>query len=646
MAYLKQWRRYDAEVRALVNASSSSSDEVDGRLQSISDGDRYGSPPFGADNQGSSCMEIESDTIFDCEFPEIVLSSSDSEQYDNDMFEGSDTGAAENYPDLGDELAAWANTNKITRSGLNEMLDILRRHGHRLPKDARTLLQTPRLVVTEEKCGGQYCYFGIESGLLRTLAQNPLFAERDDSIDLTVNIDGLPLFKSSNIQLWPVLCKFDHFDPFLVALYCGHTKPNSVQEYLSDFLHELQQLQGNGVTREGKTFQLTVRCFVCDAPARAFLKCTKAHNAYFACERCTIKGSWKGRVVFDSEETFPARTEQDFNNVRYENQLAKSPLIDAGILCIAHFPLDYMHLVCLGVVRRMLCFLRQGPKTCRLSCGQLSQISDKLMSLRGKMPSEFARQPRSLCELDRWKATEFRQFLLYTGPVVLRSVVSDEFYRHFIALSVAMSILLDSNDEKRYVYLQYARELLTFFVRKCPKIYGDIFVVYNVHNLLHLADDVEFYKCSLNEIAAFEFENYLQSLKKMVRKSQNPIAQVAKRLTELENSRATSTDKSIIRHISTRAKDRCFMLKSKEFVIVKEKNPDGKFVCDLIKLRFLESFYSRPCDSKMINICFVRDMDRIVSRRLLEKVELYRKVACLPYKKGHVLFPLLHDAEH
>ncbi len=77
-----------------------------------------------------------------------------------------------------------------------------------------------------------------------------------------------------------------------------------------------------------------------------------------------------------------------------------------------------MHIVCLGVVRRLLIYLTRGPKVCRLSVRQKDAISQKLIALRGKMPSEFARQPRGLHEIDRWKATELRQFLLYTGPVV------------------------------------------------------------------------------------------------------------------------------------------------------------------------------------------------------------------------------------
>ena len=129
------------------------------------------------------------------------------------------------------------------------------------------------------------------------------------------------------------------------------------------------------------------------------------------------------------------------------------------------------------------------------------------------MPSEFARQPRSLIELAHWKAMEYRQFLLYTGPVVLRDVVTKEVYQHFLSLSIAVAIMLDTNDDRRNAYLPYARKLITHFVQGCEAIYGNTFVVYNVHNLLHLPDDVEFFQTSLNDISCFPFENYMQQLK-------------------------------------------------------------------------------------------------------------------------------------
>lgn len=91
-------------------------------------------------------------------------------------------------------------------------------------------------------------------------------------------------------------------------------------------------------------------------------------------------------------------------------------------------------------------------------------LSEKMMNLNGKMPREFARQPRSLDYLDKWKATEFRQFLLYTGPVVLKSVVSSDMYHHFLSFTIPMSILLNSDEHIRSTYLGYAKDLLLYFV--------------------------------------------------------------------------------------------------------------------------------------------------------------------------------------
>jgi hypothetical protein len=118
-----------------------------------------------------------------------------------------------------------------------------------------------------------------------------------------------------------------------------------------------------------------------------------------------------------------------------------------------------MHLVCLGIVKRVLLFLKKGPRECRLSHQQLVILSERLSSLNGKMPREFARQPRSIFYLDKWKATEFRQFLLYTGPLVLRTVVSERLYKHFLTLTVAFSLFSFTNAN----FLFFNRKQLSFF---------------------------------------------------------------------------------------------------------------------------------------------------------------------------------------
>uniref|UniRef100_X2B2T0 Uncharacterized protein n=1 Tax=Capitella teleta TaxID=283909 RepID=X2B2T0_CAPTE len=104
-------------------------------------------------------------------------------------------------------MATWACANKLTRSAVQDLLVLLRGEGHdSLPKDCRTLLKTPRSIQVTVKCGGSYSYFGLESCLLLLLETNASWARDNNSIDLIVNIDGIPLFKSNNSQFWPILC--------------------------------------------------------------------------------------------------------------------------------------------------------------------------------------------------------------------------------------------------------------------------------------------------------------------------------------------------------------------------------------------------------------------------------------------------------
>ncbi|CAM1304384.1 Uncharacterised protein r2_g1432 [Pycnogonum litorale] len=250
-----------------------------------------------------------------------------------------------------------------------------------------------------------------------------------------------------------------------------------------------------------------------------------------------------------------------------------------------------MHLVCLGVVKRILMFLMHGPRECRLSKQQLLQISEKLIFLNGKLPRKFSRQPRSLCEIDRWKATEFRQFLLYTGAIVLHCVVSKEVYDHFLTLNVAMSILLSSKDDVRNLYLDYSSQLLRYFVRKATHIYGDTIVSYNVHALIHISDDAKYFKTSLKEISAFKFEIHLRKLKNCVRNPKNPIVQIAKCTTESEKIVKKYLLKQTFAHISTKHKDSCFLTKNGKYAFVRQ-NRKQTLVCDIYTINKIQKAYS------------------------------------------------------
>lgn len=78
------------------------------------------------------------------------------------------------------------------------------------------------------------------------------------------------------------------------------------------------------------------------------------------------------------------------------------------------------------------------------------------------IPSEFCRRPRSLSEIDRWKATEFGFFLLYGGVVVLKHALCEQLYKHFLLLFVAVAIL--SSSKLCQMFVDYADGLLKAFV--------------------------------------------------------------------------------------------------------------------------------------------------------------------------------------
>ena len=75
--------------------------------------------------------------------------------------------------------------------------------------------------------------------------------------------------------------------------------------------------------------------------------------------------------------------------------------------------------------------------------------------------------------------------------------------------------------------------LLRTFVSHFGDIYGKDQLVYNVHGLLHLSHDVQRRGC-LDSISAFPFENFLRKVKKFVRKPEYPLAQVFRRLSEVD----------------------------------------------------------------------------------------------------------------
>lgn len=136
--------------------------------------------------------------------------------------------------------------------------------------------------------------------------------------------------------------------------------------------------EGNNFLFQGIPMRLQLSSMVCNAPAPAFVKNVIGHSGYSGCEKCVQEGEHVSNRVTFPETGSLLRTDEDFRGMVDEgHHLGLSPLSNTSLAMVSGFPLDYMHLVCLGVMRRLLHLWLKGPFACRLSGFQVRTLYEK-----------------------------------------------------------------------------------------------------------------------------------------------------------------------------------------------------------------------------------------------------------------------------
>ncbi|XP_065643386.1 uncharacterized protein LOC136084787 [Hydra vulgaris] len=555
-----------------------------------------------------------------------------------------------------EELAQVAVKHNLTRDAINDILLILSQSGKfekcDIPKDARTLIKTPSSIDVLSKCDGSYIYIGLKKGIDDIFAINNVEVDTN-FITIDVNIDGLPIQRSNNLQFWPILCSIVNIIsfPFLVAIYSGSAKPSSVHDFLQDFVTEVNNLTFNGLVINEKHYKFNLRSFICDAPARAFVRCCSGHTSKNGCERCTsVAECYERRIVYTNDNA-NLRTDAEFRSNAYPlHKNGNSPcLLINNLDMVRSFVIEPMHNLFLGVCRRFLFFLKFKSKI-HISFAQQQLISNRMLDIAQSTPSDFVRQPRGLSEIERWKATEFRQFTLYTGIVVLEKILDNEVYNLFVAFAVAVRILHIEDDDDRNDLLPFAKKLFATFVHNSRKICGKSFVTFNVHNLLHIVDDAKYYNCSMNDISAFKFENYLQYLKKITRNAKyNPIVSVAKRFKERSILVHPSgyVIKSAICKISTFKRNKYFLSKDGMYCEVMEillNEGEQKYSCNVISKHNLQPLFVTPINSGEWGIMKYSKFNKVKWKlTVLKRSDFLQKLYAMNNALGELtFFPVLH----
>jgi len=458
-------------------------------------------------------------------------------------------------------------------------------------------------------------------------------------------------------------------EPFIVGIYHGFKKPQSVMNFLDEFVKEYLFLNKNGIIINNKLVRPILNKIICDAPATAFILSIKSHTGYFGCNKCTQKGKFlRGKMTFP-ELDVTLRSDESFAlHSQIEHHKNSTPLENINIGLVSHVPLDYMHLVCLGVMKTLLMFWLGKKGNSRLKFindSNVKLISKNMKNFRKYISEEFCRLPRSLEDVEHWKATEFRQFLLYTGPIALREKLPKMQYKHFLCLHIAIRILCSSECIR---FNGYAKSLIRYFIEKYKKIYGNEYITYNVHNLVHLCDDVLLFG-KIDNFSAFKFENYMSKIKRKMKNSRYPLQQIYNRVVEdrkfrtsvntfhlhQENDKSLTSNKNgkVVTYykqfshdnltISLSQRNNCVLLKNSSYMLIssiyKDENDNDTKINGKI-FQNASNFTEKPSFNLAIKVI---DIHEISNTSMFSYKDIKAKCLMLPMDNKFAVIPLLHN---
>ena len=365
---------------------------------------------------------------------------------------------------------------------------------------------------------------------LRPLCAAGRFFSDRFSLALSLSTDGVPLFKSSSISLWPVYLVILNLPPkirvnaeniVLCAVWIGPRKP------LMDLLLDpvccyLERLSTAGITLGSVHVTAKLVMGVFDLPAKAAVLCCKQFNGEFGCSICLHPGK---RLPNNSRVYSPTVYEE-----RTHSQIV-SAAIDAertstfvqGIIGISPFasifdlvvsiPVDYMHAVCEGVTRWLMkaWFDPKFHKSPFYIGRSVAEIDAQLLNQHP--PREFSRPPRSISKhLHYWKASELRTWLLVYSLPLLLGFLPSMYWHHYALLVCAMHMLL--SDRISQAKIDAAEQMLMDFYILLPQLYGESSCTANAHLLSHLTKYVRLWG-PLWTHSAFGFESKNGQLRRL-----------------------------------------------------------------------------------------------------------------------------------
>ncbi|XP_041784539.1 uncharacterized protein LOC121600195 [Anopheles merus] len=609
------------------------------------------------DDEDADCSVLEDD------WSEGVL---EDEVNEDEYFDADEAPEGNAYAS---RLRIWALTHKITHSALSDLLVLTRETTNiSLPRCAKTLLKTPKQVERHFTAvgEGQLWYQGIQSTLQQYYRSVPPVIRL---IEANIAVDGLPMHNSGPTQLWPILMHIVNLPalPIMVlGVFCGATKPSCLEGFLRPLVDDINRVLVQGIDVNGIIIDFRLKAIVADTPARAFIKGVTYPPGLEACIKCKIVGSHDGtKTIY--EGTAEVRTDKEFRNGDYvKHQKYYTPLLDIDEVDIVTQTTiaDDLHLFALGIEKKLLKGFTTGALHPFPKWSKQEQLEISNILVRIEYPSEIHRKPRALKYLGFWKGSELSAFLHHVSIPLLKNRISDEAYEHHKLFFIAVNLFSSRLFEQYWIF---AGQLLEQFVLEYSTVYSRTHLTINVHNLLHVAADVENFG-PLPFLSTYRIEDKLGFMKNLARTGHRTLNQIVCRLielTQLEAADARKKDDRVYPSLKVK-KDEVILLVKPKFMLRKgnrngwfltqedqivryctaEKSSDSYFIEGRL-LKEKQPTFSQPCSSAIIYnfTARVEDLSQEIVR--IELKEIKCKLVAVSLDQGNTFYfsPLLHTFE-
>ncbi|XP_047129726.2 uncharacterized protein LOC124809662 [Hydra vulgaris] len=210
-----------------------------------------------------------------------------------------------------DFLHEWSLKYCIKDDALNALLKHFNKFTPSIPKCRQTLQKSLPKIDVLYVSGGDYKYLGVKSAIDYYM----LTSRNKEKLDIIVSIDGAPIYNNKKTSIWPIVITINRKGQYAVAICYSQRKPSNLDDYFKDFVYEIKELQTNGYEK----LQVNIKAIVCDAPARAFVKCIIGHSGYHSCERCVAVGTqMQGVRILETNASL--RTDVAFKNNLYKEE--------------------------------------------------------------------------------------------------------------------------------------------------------------------------------------------------------------------------------------------------------------------------------------------------------------------------------------